>query len=180
MSAEEYFQNNPADASFTTHVKDKKPAHKSPPVFIAEELMKKAAEGIRRASARQVPLNTLDTNAMLFSSMLLAIDRMIWDRVFDIDDMMAGINATLLGRLTFAKNPKLTQEGPVQITQGEWEVMMKTAREDKTYAAFFENTNLLPASARVFFDTDRVTLPGIRANILPKYKPLAALATGQA
>jgi hypothetical protein len=108
---------------------------------------------------------------MVFATMLVQIDRMIWEGEFNAYDMQEELNAKAAGFAEF-RFTNATREG-VRIADEEWRAMINAASHDKTYSCFFEDPSLLPTPARKFFTNNAGEAAVMRNQILPRYKALA-------
>ncbi|HVZ66936.1 MAG TPA: hypothetical protein VG917_01620 [Patescibacteria group bacterium] len=174
MSAEHYFDINLNGEDFTKNisVRREREVGRSPINIMANDMISEGIMGISDVG-RKTPNVSFDVNSgmVLFGEGLIAIERMIWDREFNLSEIQADMmrkGSAYDVRFTFP-----TSEGPVAISDAEWTKMRDAAVKDKTLACFYEDTTLLPEVARRFVTRDMTKLRTIREKILPKYKTLA-------
>ena len=186
MSAETYFEINVPGREFEDnflYLKQKEKT-KSPPVIIAEGLLTSAGSGIReyynrkwsRQGNQDLQINEpYNVNTMVFASMILSIDSMIWDKKFNYTDFKNEIDKKLmLGKGMQFPDYKVP-EGDVDIPDDDWSKMIKSAINDKTLSCFFENPMLLPEVPKTVLTASARGFNMIRNEILPKYTAIAQL-----
>ncbi|HVT01372.1 MAG TPA: hypothetical protein VHE53_04030 [Patescibacteria group bacterium] len=175
MSAEHYFDINLNGDDFTKNisVRREREAGRSPINIMATDMINEGILGIVDYH-KKVPNVGYDINygMILFGEGLIAIENMIWDGQFSLDEIqadMASKGSAYDVRFSFTE-----RGGLVKVPDDQWTKMRDAAVKDKTLARFFEDPTLLPEVARRFVVRDSVRLRAIKEKIIPQYKQLAA------
>lgn len=174
--SERYFQMNLPGRDFREYIssrRNREPALSAVKI-IANDLMDEASSKMKERAIRTGHISAgldIDAVTMFFSGMLIHIDRMIWEKSFNLHDLQEDLNARTIGWAEMEITGIVDED--IAIQDEEWHTMIDTAINDKTLSSFFENPELLPNPVRALLTRNPRGFSLMKNRILPKYKQLA-------
>ena len=149
---------------------------------LAVGLVKEASDGLRVVITKYDSLRNISQEdrkkmvkcvaGIIFGVTVASLERAIVNKQFDFTEWREDCNLALARGGGQLRDTKVVGEIEA-LSEDRWRNMVSLAKQDRTFAIFFEekHRNLMPQASNILFDMETVSV--IRREIIPIYKERA-------